>query len=222
MTASPARILHQRHLHAMVALDTIDHITERIRNLLAHNRRITLTDRYTYINNPPTVTAGLTVDSIDPWAGSSGKGVTVRLKPGLLTGFGVAAYTHENATEKQEWKRFHAGKATSERRDERRRDMTEVEINGGLPGDGPARDDQLVIRRWNRDGVCQETVIVFDGGPRDADERAARWLYTHSLGDAHRADMEKEWDLGRVADADVKLWEQRAADLLAAIAYEGN
>lgn len=214
------RIARERHLHAMVALDTFDHIAERVRNLLSHGRRITVTDRFTYVDSPPEVTAGLTVDRIEPWASDRGKGLRVLLKPGLLAGFGIAAYAGKNDTEKQEWKRFHAGKSVSDRWDERRRDMTEVTITGGLTGDGPARDDQLVIRDYNRDGVCDEKVIVFDAGPRDAEERAARWLYGMTLGPTHREDREREWDYGKVSDSDTALWQQRAADLLAAVADE--
>ncbi|MEU3452222.1 hypothetical protein ABZ671_01065 [Micromonospora sp. NPDC006766] len=175
------RILRERHLHAMVALDTIDPIAERVRNLLSHGRRITLTDRLTYVDSPPKVAAGLTVHRIDPWSSDRGKGLVVRLKPGnmLLTGFGFAAHAGENDTERDERRRFHAGKSIADRWDERRRDMTAVTITGGLPGDGPARDDQLVIRAWNRDGVCTENVIAFDYGPdqQQIREDAAKALW---------------------------------------------
>jgi hypothetical protein len=40
--------------------------------------------------------------------------------------------------------------------------MTLVEIIGGRANDGPARDDRILIRAWNRDGICDERVIGFD------------------------------------------------------------
>ncbi|MFI1194118.1 hypothetical protein ACH4T9_12785 [Micromonospora sp. NPDC020750] len=200
MTVTADRILTQRHLHAMVALDTAGHITERVRNLLAHGRRITLTDRFTYVNDPPKVTAGLTVEQVRPWSSDQGKGLDVRLKPGLLAGFGFAAYAAENVTEAEEWKRFHAGKHVGDRWDERRRDMTEVTITGGLPGDGPARDDQLVIRAYNRDGVCTERVVAFDYGPdrQQIREDVARHMWVADGRDAQVWDKltDAAWGVG--------------------------
>lgn len=222
MTVSPARILTQRDLSCMVAVDTMPHITTRIRNLLSHGRRITATQRYTYVNDPPKVTAGLTVDDIQVWSNERGAGVGVHLKPGALAGFGASAHAGENDTEKQEWKRYHTGYAVSDDHFKRRRDMTRIDLTGGLPGDGPARDDLIVIRHWTSDGVCDERVIAFDGGPRDGEYRAGRWLYGMALGPAHMEDRLQEWDLGKASDADVKLWSGRAAELLAAVADEGR
>ncbi|MER7331737.1 MULTISPECIES: hypothetical protein [unclassified Micromonospora] len=219
------RILHERYLHAMVALDTVDAIAERVRNLSSHGRRITVTDRFTYVDRPPKVTAGLTVDRLDPWANDRGKGLRVLLKPGLMTGFGFAAYTGENDTEKGEWKKFHAGKSVSDRWDERRRDVTEVEMIGGLPGDGPARDDQLVIRAWNRDGVCTENVIAFDYGPdrQQIREDVAKHLWVADGADPELWDKlaDMAWGIG---GAKVDGSEQRekflaAADQVLAIAW---
>ncbi len=162
-----ARIGRQRHCTAMVALDTVDQIADRIVNLLSHNRRITIAHRYaTYTDSPAELAVGLTVDG-DPkrWRQDNGAGFHVRLKPGITAGFGFAAYGHDgNTTEAEAWQRFHAAKAEADSWFDRRRDMTWVEIVGGLAADGPARDDRIVIRAWNRDGVCDEKVIGFDYG----------------------------------------------------------
>lgn len=222
MTTTATRALTQRTLSAMVAVDNIDHITQRIRNLLSHNRRITVTQRYTYVNDPPEVTVGLTVSEIRAWSNEHGAGIGVHLKPGALAGFGVSAHAGENDTEATEWKRYHAAVAVNDNPFQRRRDMTRLDITGGLPGDVPARDDLIVIRAWNSDGVCDERVVAFDGGPRDGEYRAGRWLYGMALGPAHMEDRLQEWDLGKASDADVALWASRAAELLTAVADEGR
>lgn len=178
MTAAVDRIRNQRHVTAMVALDNVDALADRVVNLLGHGRRMTLARRYTYVDSAPEVTAGLTVDG-EPrrWSGN-GQGLEVRLAPGLLSGFGFAAYPGEADTEAEVWRRFHAAESMSDDPFKRRRDMTYVEVNGGLPGDGPGRDDSLVIRAWNGDGVCSETVVAFDTdllwSQMDADEEEGR------------------------------------------------
>jgi len=158
------RINTLRHVTAMAALDTVDMLADRVENLLRHGRRMTMARRYTYVDQPPELTAGLTVDGKPHrWSKDDGAGFTVRLNPGLLTGFGFAAYANDgSATEAEAWMRYHAAEAVHGDWSRRRRDMTLVEITGGLPGDGPARDDKLVIRYWNRDGVCDEVVVAFD------------------------------------------------------------
>jgi hypothetical protein len=166
----------QRDLHAMVALDNIDVLAERVTNLLSHGRRITLSRRYTYIDEPSQVTAGLILDR-EPnlWHARDGAGFGVSLKPGLTAGFGFSCYGHDgNTTEKEAWARFHAAESIADDWFKRRRDMTEIRITGGLPSDGPARDDRLVIRAWNRDGVCNEVVVAFDYDTRDGHEEEQR------------------------------------------------
>ncbi|MER7166765.1 hypothetical protein ABT336_11975 [Micromonospora sp. NPDC000207] len=225
---SPDRILAMRNVTCMAALDTMPHIAARIRNLLSHGRRITLTQRYTYLDRPPEVTAGLT---LDPDARSGGIHESIRddhhhlgvtLRPGLMSGFGIAAYASDrNAVESEVWKRYHAAKDATDRWLKPRR-MTRVDITGGLSGDGPARDDKLVIRAFNDDAVCDEKVIAFDGGPRDGDERAARWLYGMAMGPAHLEDRLWQWDHGKAPEADVQVWTGRAAELMAVIADESE
>lgn len=180
MTASPDRLRSQRHVQAMAALDTVELLAGRVQQLPSHGRRMTMTRRYTWTNEPPEVTAGLVLDG-EPklWRQDDGVGFVVRLAPGLLAGFGFAAYGHEgSATEAEAWARYHAAEATNDDWFKRRRDMTLVEVTGGLAGDGPARDDLIVIRAWNRDGVCDERVVGFDTGllwdQQDAAEAAAQ------------------------------------------------
>ncbi|MEU7978295.1 hypothetical protein AB0B63_07155 [Micromonospora sp. NPDC049081] len=213
----------------MAAVDTMPHIAARIRNLLTHGRRITVTQRYTYVDRPPDVTAGLTLDTsarnggITEGVSGDGHHLGVYLRPGLMSGFGVSAYVSDgNRVEAEVWKRYHAAESTSSDPFKRRRNMTLVEITGGLPGDGPGRDDRLVVRHWNSDGVCDERVVVFDGGPRDGGERAARWLYANSLGPAYRYERECDWDFGKVPDGEVQVWTARAAELLDVVSDEGS
>lgn len=165
MTATPDRINKQRTLVAMVAMDTVDLLAERVRNLLAAGRRMTLVsrltymDELTYMHEPPKVTPGFTLGEVKYWhrAGSSA-GVVVQLQPGANQTFGFFAHAGESDTEADVRQRYHATKDTHMGL----RDLTEVRITGGLPGDGPARDDQIVIRQWNSAGVCIETVVAFD------------------------------------------------------------
>ncbi|TDC59425.1 hypothetical protein E1258_18005 [Micromonospora sp. KC207] len=168
--------------------------------------------------------------TLDPDAPSGGIHESIRddhhlgvtLRPGLMSGFAIAAYTSDrNTTEADVWKRWNAAKDATDRWLKPRR-LILIDITGGLPGDGPARDDKLIIRAFNDDAVCDERVIVFDGGPRDADERAARWLCANTLGPVHAEGRGQEWDYGKVPDSDTALWRQRAADLLAAVADERN
>lgn len=153
---SPDRIRTMRDVTALVALDTVELLAERVTNLLSHGRRMSLTHRYTYTDHPPDVFAGLTLlEEPTLWRRDHGIGFDVRLQPGVLAGFGFSAYCGESDTEADAWRRYHAT-------NDKRRDVTLLGITGGMAGDGPARNDKLVIRRWNRDGVCIEQVIAFD------------------------------------------------------------
>jgi hypothetical protein len=155
---NPDRIRTDYHVTAMVALDTFDLIAERVRRLLSHDRRMSMTQRYTWTGNSPDLHVGLAVFDIQQgtdW-------FHVRLEPGLQ-GFGFAGYAHDgNTTEAESWKRYHAGKHESKDFFERRRDMTLIELTGGREQDDPSRDDRIVIHAYNRDGVCDERVIGFD------------------------------------------------------------
>ncbi|MFI6228668.1 hypothetical protein ACIBCR_15305 [Micromonospora echinospora] len=215
------RIRTQRHVEAMAALDTFGLLTARIRKLLSWGRRITVTQRYTYVDQPPTVTAGLMLDTsarrggISEGGNADGRHFGVALTPGLMAGFGFSAYASDgNRFEADVWKRYHAGKNSTEFWD-RRRNMTQVTINGGMDGDtGPARDDLIVIRAWNSDGVCDEKVIAFDYGPENGVCRLARHLYVSGGGAG------SDWDTGRVPDGVYSEYEQHAEAAIAA--YEGR
>jgi hypothetical protein len=164
------RIATTHNLTAMVALDTIHPLAKRITQLLNHGRRITIAHRHaTYLNDPPKIHARLVVNG-EPriWDHNWGAGLNVPLTdgsdgPGFW--FGIAAFPGGRYdTEAEVWKRYHASKAESDNPFERRRHMTEVRIVGGVEGFGPGRDDRIVIRHWNENGVCDETVIAFDNG----------------------------------------------------------
>lgn len=164
------RIRTSRNVHAMVALDNFALIEARIRKLLSYGRRIAMTQRYTWINDAPELKVGLLVNTEAHGSGivssrqDDGAHLSVYLRPGITAGFGISAYASDgNATEAEAWKRFHAAKSESANYFERRRRMTEIVLTGGMEGDaGPARDDLIVIRAWNDDGVCNERVIAFD------------------------------------------------------------
>lgn len=220
MPVAVDRIRTQRHVEAMAAVDNFDMLTARVRKLLSWGRRMTLTQRYTYVDEPPTVTAGLMLDT-SAWQGgfsegsnADGRHFGVTLRPGLLAGFGFSAYASAgNRFEADVWKRYRAGKDAANHWD-KRRNMTMVTINGGMDGDqGPARDDLIVIRAWNSDAVCDEKVVAFDGGPVHGVNLLARHLYVTGGGDP------QAWDTGRILDAVYREYDQRAVAAIAA--YEG-
>lgn len=171
-STAPERIRGQRRVEAAVALDTIEALTTRITNLLRWDRRIAMTERYTWVNHPPRLHVGLTVDvdGINTRANRGDDGTLrsawlhVRLHPGILTGFGIGVDDSRGpATEADGWRRYRAGEAVHADWSRRRRNITVVTITGGMDGDtGPAADDLLIIKSWNDDGVCDERVIGFD------------------------------------------------------------
>jgi hypothetical protein len=69
------------------------------------------------------------------------------------------------ATEEKAWKHFHAGQHEGVNFSDRRRDSTWVELSGGREGDSISDRDQLAIRTYNSDGVCDERVIGFEDIP---------------------------------------------------------
>lgn len=170
MSPTPERILTSRYVQVMAAMDTMPHIVARIKAMVGHGRRIAYSQRFTYTQTPPDLYVGLTVRTdrgIHEWSDDDQAGVAVNLEPGALRGFGVGVLAWNAPTEADVWKRYHAEKD----RPRHPRDTTEVTFDGCMPGDfGPSRDDQIVIRHWNDDGVCTETVIGFDYGP-DKEQR---------------------------------------------------
>jgi hypothetical protein len=107
----------------MAALDTMPAITERVRNLLGHGRRITTARRYTYVDTPPEVKVGLTVGEIRTWAKTDSAGLSIHLSPGI-EGFSIGAYGGEADTEREVWKRYHAAEGVSDEWFKRRRSQS--------------------------------------------------------------------------------------------------
>ncbi len=180
MAPTPDRFLSQRDARGMAAPDTIDHIVTRVQALLSHGRRMTLVRRITWQNDTaPEVYAGLTVAKLDKpinvWKNDTDAGVSVQLEPGLHS-FGIATGSAWDTTEKAAWARYHREKADERYKGPER--FTEVIFRGGLPNDGPARDDQLTINAWNSAGVCVQTVVGFDydGEQPRRDDKVAAWL----------------------------------------------
>ncbi len=208
---SAARILADRdHCVAMVAADSIDALTTRVMNLLAHRRRITLVSRYTHdTNGIPDVPVGLSLfEPPKPWkhhdpddAGTvTAAGLTVKLTPGIH-GFGFAWYAADGYTTEAEARRPWCAAP-----EDNRCNFTEITITGGLPGDGPARDDRVVIRRWNSNSVCLETVVRFDYDARGLPDDDAVDHLTHGLRAALRdtfGDLDITTEAGSLRDRDL-------------------
>lgn len=172
------RIKSIRHCDAMVAMDNFDLIVVRVRKLLSYGRRMSMTQRYTYVDSPPELHVGLTLDEqarpggISESHGDDGCHFGVNLAPGI-NGFSFSAYASDgNAAEEVAWQRYHESKNAVDHW-ARRRNMTMVTLTGGMDDDfGPARDDLLIIRHWNEHGVCDERVIGFDTDAYWTEQRA--------------------------------------------------
>ncbi len=180
MAPDVGRFLNQRDVRGMAAPDTIDAIIARVQALLSHGRRMTLVRRYTFQDDTaPTVVAGLTVAVMDRpvnvWKNATDAGIGVQLDPGINS-FGISTAGAWDATEEAAWARYHREKADP--RYKGPENFTEVIFRGGLPNDGPARDDQLTINAWNSNGVCIQTVVAFDydGERPRRDDQVAAWL----------------------------------------------
>lgn len=166
------RIRTEYDVAAMVALDTFELIETRVRKLLSYDRRISMTQRYTYLERAPELQVGLTVertadgDRIISSRDDTQAHFSVLLKPGIMSGFGFSAYASDgNDTEAEAWRRYHAQKATSPDYFQRRRRMTMIRLVGGREMDESfGSEDLIVISAWNSDGVCDERVIRFDPG----------------------------------------------------------
>lgn len=151
------RIRTQHHTSAMVAPDTLPLIADRIARLLPEGRRITIAHRYaTYTGQPPKLYPNLIVDRI-----RLENSLWIVCQPDFGFGFDVDERGGDRC-EADVWRRFHNGRHEADRFNERRRFMTEVTLTGGRDGDDLSSEDQIVIRRYNGDGVCDEKVIAFE------------------------------------------------------------
>lgn len=157
-TPGPARIAAMQQVTAMCALDSIDFLADRVERLLAHGRRMTLVGRWIDSEATPTVETGLTVrGKLERHRTTGGIVVTAHLHPSLAHTFGFSASDGVDDTEAQAWEQYHHTSGD-------RQQLTQVTISGGLPGNGPATTDQIVIRHWNSYNRCWETIVAFDTG----------------------------------------------------------
>ncbi len=146
----------------MVAVDTIVPIAGRIETMFSHGRRITAVRRFVYSDGTTSdleLKAGLTLAE-PPLLQAHDRGqitFDVRLGTSTLDWFGLVAALGDGETAHDVWQRHSRG-------NDARRNMTQVELTGGLPAAGPARGDQLTVRNWNSHGVCREIQFVFDHG----------------------------------------------------------
>jgi hypothetical protein len=169
-----------RYARVMVGTDTFHPLRQRIQNLLSHGRRITLSTRFPdVLLSEPKTKVGLSVTEIENHPHS----FTVYLGHGTLDGFGLAIPATGGETAQQVWERWYAEDRTT---------MTMVSIRGGLPGDGPATDDQIVITRWFSNGVAREWLIGFDSHTGSARLRRA---YTDLVELNETLSDQQPWDI---------------------------
>lgn len=156
------RIRTDHRCDALVAVDSFPLLAARMERLLPPGRRLSVAHRYaTYTGHAPEVHGGLTVallrvnlDTTSLW---------VECEPESTMGFGFSVRdVWLAATEDNAWKYYHAGQHEADAFFDRRRDLTHVHLVGGRDGDDLSREDRIVIRTYNRDGVCDERVIGFD------------------------------------------------------------
>jgi hypothetical protein len=146
----------------MVAMDTIVPLAQRVIALFGHGRRVTKAARFVYDDGTDSgleLKAGLLPAASPHLDIRSDKTVSfhVQLGASSLDGFGFSAFPSDMENSAELWGRYHQGPAG-------RRNMTQVTLTGGLPGNGHGSNDQLIVRHWNSYGVCREITIVFDGG----------------------------------------------------------
>ncbi len=151
------RLGSQRHVKAMLALDTADAIFDRVVRLVTSGRRMSMTHSYPNTEHHVELTAGLMLHGEPQRAERDGaRGLTVHMRPGTAAGFSLwATADGESDTERQVWDRFHGPP-------DGRVNMVEVTLTGGLPDTSPARDDVIITRHYNSARVCIERVIAFD------------------------------------------------------------
>jgi hypothetical protein len=154
------RITSQRHVRAACAVDAVPLLAHRVAAMLWWGRRITVAHRWLDSDSRIELKVGLSVDkqmgdrAVRLTTAADHAGFAVHLAPGIEA-FGFSAYaSDDNASEAQAWKRYHDGG---------RRNITIVELDGGMLGDGgPGRNDHLSFRYWNEHRVGREIVVGFD------------------------------------------------------------
>lgn len=148
------RLTTNRSITAMIAADSIGPVGDRIANLFSFGRHVAAAQRRPSVNIPPDLYVGRQLAELERHDDGAG---TVRLSV-VLTGmmlplFGFSTSPERCPDESTVWQRWHNGERTN---------MTRVQIEGGLPGDGPALLDRLTVWSWPSSGVCIETVVGFD------------------------------------------------------------
>jgi hypothetical protein len=167
-------------VEAMVAADSFPLLVQRIQPMVTAGRRMVLAVReFTYLHRPPRLYAGLTLDTSardggvwtdtrdqQLWCGIVLTNGGDRWEDRIGLGFGESVHEYSgNTTQAEAWARYHKHQAEAANHFDRRRDMTHIAINGGLPGFRYRNTDQIVITEWNRDGVATEKVLAFE--PKD-------------------------------------------------------
>lgn len=163
--ASIHRIATEHHCQALVAFDSFGLIAARILRIATPGRTVAIAHRYaTYTGQPAELHHGLTVahPEVNEERHSMWVSCTDPADRFGGMGFGIGIRDEWKASsEEKAWEHYHAGRHEADRFDDRRRDLTWVRITGGRLRDDPDRRDEIVIRTYNRDGVCDERVVSF-------------------------------------------------------------
>lgn len=155
------RIRTEYDLDCVVALDNFDLIAERVQGLLSHGRTLMVAHQYaTYIHRAPDLFSRQTVNNVQVRTKDREASLWIACTD---IGIGFHAYAWDgNETEAQVWQRYHKGQHEAGNPFDRRRNLVDLQIQGGREGDPAGRSDRLVVRAYNQDGVCDEKVIAFE------------------------------------------------------------
>lgn len=150
---------------AIVALDTIDILAERITRMVSHDRRMVKIHRYGH-HGHLTIDPGLRPDPENPDAISlknlrypeGNRQFWVDLSPGIH-GFGFSSEVPREASLRDRYTRHHKRLTTGEGDSIYEQPVTHVTITGR--GTEAGRSDRIDIEDFNVHGVAILTTIVF-------------------------------------------------------------
>lgn len=171
-------------LTLFAAMDTIGIIADRLEAIVGTDRRMTVLRAYR--PSPDATSNDLSLDRVNVETGLTledrqtlrepverlaqsapyGYGIFFNLSNGFTSGFGVSAYERQAPTQAAVAARYRRAMdhTTDMRRITSPHNVTRV-VMQGWPG-SPSYDDRIKIEDWNDNGVCQDTLIVFERPPR--------------------------------------------------------
>lgn len=195
----------EQQFWAFPAVETIEHIWQRVEQLISTGRRMIWTDHY--LNSPEiTIETGLRVRADAPRGGAyfrrsdDSAGLTVILTPSIRQ-LSISGYASDGS-EKDEARRFYE-----------KREGTRVYIEGF----GQGRNDHIQVTYYNQFGVGSVTTLHFDF--EDSGWQAEReGAFLDGL--AAHGDWSAD-DLSKLAEAARYEWEP-ALDLAAGVRADGE